>query len=166
MKNLFLIAIIVLGFSGVSFAADNVTANSSATIITPIAISKSVDLSFGNIVADADGGTVIIDATGGRTATGLVLPGATPGTISAATFTVSGLLSSTYAITLPATFNVTSTGSNVMAVSTFTKSALAGTIGAAGTQEIKIGATLTVGTNQAAGTYTNLTGLAITVAYN
>lgn len=141
-------------------------ASTSATIITPIAISKTVDLNFGNIVAGT-AGTVTVGTDDSRSSTGgVTLPTATPGTITAAQFDVTGLANATYSITVPASFNVTGPGDD-MEVSTFvTDPTPTGTLDGSGEQTISVGATLAVGANQTAGTYTNADALVITVAYN
>src|SRR5665811_1619631 len=110
MTKLFAIAIIALGFATTSFAQNpSATALTSATIVTPIAITKNTDMNFGNIVAGA-AGTVDLSVLNARTATGVTLPTATPGTVSAAVFTVTGLANSTYAITLPSSFTILGAG--------------------------------------------------------
>jgi hypothetical protein len=57
-----------------------------------------------------------------------------------------------------------------MSVGTFVSNPVAGSgsglLSAGGTQEISVGATLTVGANQTAGLYTNAAGLSVTVNYN
>jgi len=168
MKNLFLIAIIVLGFSGVSFAADGVTATatSSATIITPITITKNADLNFGNLAVNATAGTVALPAAAlaTRVASGGVTLPAVNGTPTAAKFTVTGLAGSIYTISLPASIVLTS-GLNTM---TYTTSFSPASLGAltSGDNIIYVGGTLTVGASQLAGTYTNATDLVVRVDYN
>lgn len=172
MKKLLLFAIVILGFSAASFGQISTfaTAASSATIITPLSITKvgGADLKFGNIVADEDGGTVTVTTEGERSASGLTLPAATLGVFQAAQFTVTGLANSTYSITTPDAFTVVGPeGSTAMGVSTFvTNPTPTGTLSSEGSQTIKVGATLTVNANQVAGTYTNAADLKITVAYN
>ena len=143
------------------------TAVTNATIITPIAITKTVDLNFGNIAALTTVATVTVNPAGIRSSSNaLSLPTATPGTISAASFTVTGLANATYSIVLPSAFNVTS-GGNTMEVNSFTSTPTPnGLLTAAGTQNLTVGASLIVGANQAAGTYTNANALSVTVAYN
>lgn len=161
--------IIVIAVQNVK-AQTNATASAetSATIITPIAISKTADLNFGNIVAGT-AGTVTVGTNDSRSSTGgVTLPAATPGTITAAQFAVTGLASATYSITTPSSFNVTrSSGSETMEVNTFvTDPTPTGTLDGSGAQTVKVGATLEVGANQQAGTYVNAADLVITVAYN
>ena len=167
MKNLLALAIIVLGFAATSFAQVTATASTTATIITPIAIEKDVDLNFGNIaVSPTLGGTVVLPTSGSRTKTGGVTLPVVTGTVSAASFTVTGEGNSTYSITLPSSA-ITLTGpSGTMTVENFVSTpSNTGTLNS-GTQEVKVGATLNVGAAQAAGTYTNESGLFVTVNYN
>jgi hypothetical protein len=130
---------------------------------TPITLANLSGLSFGDVFANATGGTVLLTPAGIRTATGgLVL--ASTGTVGAATFTVGGAKSATYAITLPT--GATLTGpSGTMAVKTFTSTPSGtGLLSATGTQALAVGATLTVGANQADGNYAGT--FPVTVAYN
>ena len=147
-------------------ASASATANATATIITPIAIAHVADLNFGNIVAGTGTGTVIVDTDGVRTSTGdVILPTATPGTVNAAEFTVTGLAAATYDITLPGSIDISTTGGATMTVTNFTSTpSVTGTLAANGEQTLSVGATLTVGANQPAGTYEG--SFFVTVAYN
>jgi hypothetical protein len=166
MKKLIVIAIALLGFSAASFAQVSASASTSATIITPIAITKSVDMNFGNVaVSPTTPGTVVLPTSGSRTKTGGVTLPVTSGTVAAAKFTVTGLAASTYSITLPGTITLTS-GSNTMTVGTFTSTPSASGVLTGGTQDILVGATLNVAAAQAAGSYTNASDLTVTVNYN
>jgi len=175
MKKLLALFVVVLGFSAVSFGQNAIaTAVTNATIISPISIAKknaTSDLNFGNIISDLVGGTVTVVPAGTRTATGLTLPTAQPGTVGAAIFTVTGLANATYGITLPASaITLTGPASATMSVGTFVSNPAAGMSGGllngSGTQDISVGAILTVGPSQAAGLYTNAAGLSVTVNYN
>jgi len=172
MKNIVKViatAAVVIAFTNSSFAQATATASASATIITPITIVKNVDMNFGNVAVSASlAGTVVLAPAGTRTtggAGGVTLPSNT-GTVAGADFTVSGQASYTYAITLPASATISS-GSNTMTVNGFTSSpATTGTLSTGGTQDLKVGATLNVTAAQASGTYTNSTGVQVTVNYN
>ena len=171
MKNIVkVIAAAVIAFSASSsFAQATATASASATIVTPITITKTVDMNFGNVAVSASlAGTAVMTPGGVRStggAGGVTLP-STTGTVTAASFNVAGQASYTYAITLPTTANITS-GSNTMVVNAFTSSPSAtGTLSAGGTQTLTVGATLNVGAGQAAGAYTNATAVPVTVNYN
>ena len=160
-------AILFTGFISISFAQSTATATATATIITPISIAKNTDMSFGNIaVQTATGGTVVLAPAGTRTSTsGVTLP-ATTGTVTAASFTVNGNGTSTYAITLPTTVTLTHSGGvQTMAASSFTSNPSGTGALSAGTQNIAVGATLTVAAAQLAGVYTS-GNFNVTVNYN
>ena len=143
------------------------SATAAANIITPIQISKAADLYFGNIVAGTNPGTVTVSHDGIRTKSGgVTLPTATPGTITAAKFNISGLPSATYSITLPTSTTITKNGgTEQMTIDNFTSDPHeTGTITTDGTQILAVGATLNVGANQSAGTYEG--SFSVTVAYN
>jgi len=164
------LALTVFGFSTDSFAQVSATSTASALIVTPITITKQVDMNFGNIAVSATGGTVVLAPAGTRTTTGgVVLPTTATGTVTAASFDITGQANYTYAITLPsaATTLTRNSGVETMSVSTFTSSpSLTGTLSGAGAQTITVGATLTVGNSQAAGTYLSGTPFTVTVNYN
>ena len=173
MKNLtkaIVTAAIIIAGTNVSFAQATATASASATIITPISIVKTVDMNFGNVAVSATlSGTVVLAPAGTRTTggTGVTLP-ATTGTVAAASFTVSGQASYTYAITLPTTTVVITDGaSHNMNVTAFTSNpSVTGALSGTGTQTLTVGATLNVSAAQFAATYTNATGVPVTVNYN
>jgi hypothetical protein len=161
MKNFTrILSIIVIGlsFSASAFAQVSATATAAATIVSPIAITKATDMNFGNVASSAAAGTVVLAPGGGRTANlGVTLP-ATVGTVSVASFNVSGTPNYTYSITLPAGATTITSGGNSMTVDTWTSSptvAAGGLLSGAGTQTLNVGATLNVGISQAAGSYSS-----------
>ncbi len=166
MKKILLFSVIMIAFTAGAFAQSaSATATATAVIVSPITLTRTADMSFGNIIADVDGGTVVLVPAGTRTLNGLTSP-SLPGTVTAASFNVSGLANATYAITLPPTHDI-SNGVQTMTVNTFTSTPTpTGALSVAGTQTINVGATLNVGANQAAGTYTNAAGFTVTVNYN
>lgn len=155
---------IVMGAFTFSTFAQSATATATAVIVTPISITQvpGANMNFGNIIADADGGTVLLVPAGTRTLTGLTSP-SIAGTVTAASFTVTGLSGATYAITLPASHTI-SNGAVNMTVDSFTHNATGTLTG--GTETFGVGATLHVGAAQATGTYTNAAGFTVTVNYN
>jgi Domain of unknown function (DUF4402) len=164
------IAAVVVVSANTSFAQATATASASANIITPISIVKTVDMNFGNVAVSATvSGTAVLAPAGTRTtggSGGVTLP-ATTGTVTAATFTVSGQASYTYAITLPGSCTITDGSSHTMNVNAFTSTPSAtGTLSTGGTQTLTVGATLNVSAAQASGAYTNATGVPVTVNYN
>ena len=141
------------------------TATGSVTIITPISISKTVDMNFGNIAASSALGTVVLATDNTRSKTGGVTLPAVAGTVTAAQFTVNGLGTSTFSITLPSTYTITS-GANTMNIDTFTSTPSGSGALVSGTQTVKVGATIHISASQSAGAYTNGTGFPVIVNYN
>ncbi|SFD77572.1 DUF4402 domain-containing protein [Massilia yuzhufengensis] len=150
-----------------SAAAAVATASSSSTVVTPIAITKATDLSFGSFAAGAGAGSVTVSTSSARTQVGVVLMG---GTITAAKFDVTGQSGLNYSIVLGGSTELTS-GTDTMAFATVsdltgagavTGNVSSGTLGAGG-QSIYVGGILTVGANQAAGSYTG--NVSATVVY-
>lgn len=134
--------------------AATTSADASATIVTPLAIVKVTDLLFGKLTAGGAGGTITMTPAGVRTAGGGVTL-FTQGNISnAASFTVNGEGTLTYAITLPPSDVTLISGSDSMTVNTFSSDPSGTGTLAAGTQTLSVGATLNVAANQPAGNYT------------
>ncbi len=172
-KALFIAAIFVIA----TFAANNASAQTaatatnvpaSATIASAMGITRTVDLSFGSVSpAAGTTSTLILDESDGRTVAGgatLVLGG----TVTSASFDVTGDTSATYAFTDPGNITLTS-GGDTMTVNTWT--ALSATSGTAtltldgtGADTMTIGATLNMAAAQAAGDYTGTFNL--TIDYN
>ncbi len=172
-KALFIAAIFVIA----SFAANNASAQTSATassvpasatIASAMGITKDVNLSFGSVTpAAGTTSTLILDESDGRTVAG----GATlvaGGTVTSASFSVTGDNSATYAFTSPGTVTLNS-GANSMTVTTWTgfsatTSSATLALSAAGADTMTIGATLNMAAAQAAGDYTGTFNL--TIDYN
>jgi len=155
--------ILIALITGTSFAqiTETATANVSADLVSVITIAKTVDLNFGKIISDANGGTVIIDkATNARTGTATaVTTGATP---TAAKFTIAAEAGYSYSIGYVESPTLSDGGGNTMGV-TYDHSLLAtGNVGGTDT-ELLIGGTLTVGATQAIGVYAGT--VVVTVAY-
>lgn len=169
-----LASVIAMGTFGASnsFAAGAST-TSTATVITPIAITKAADLAFGSFARGA-GGTVTVSTSGARTASGTILS-TVGGTPTAARFDVTGEGASTYSITWSGdTQLVTDDGganetmalariSDLTAGGATSGAVTSGTL-SAGAQSIYLGGTLTVGAAQVAGAYTGT--VTATVEYN
>lgn len=150
-----------------AFAQETATATASATIITPISISKTADMNFGNVaVQSTNPGTVILTPAGARSTTGGTTLPATTGTVAAASFTIAGEAGYTYVITLPSSALTISSGANTMTVTAFTSNPSATGTLTAGTETLTVGATLNVAAGQAAGTYTSTVPFDVTVNYN
>ena len=166
MKKILLSAIMLMALFVNTKAQSTAQATATATIVTPISITKNVNMSFGNIAVTSSGGTVILAPAGTRTTTGGVTLPSTTGTVTAADFTVTGNGSYTYAITLPTTVTLTrASGSETMNATSFTSTPSGTGALTAGTQNLKVGATLTVAAAQVAGVYTS-GNFDVTVNYN
>ena len=169
MKKIYLLALVVIGFSANSFAQSEKNATATATIIAPINLSKDADMSFGNIAVNptTPGGTVLLPAvtgTPGRVASaGVTLPAVT-GTPLAAKFTVTGEIGSAYTISLPATIVLTGTGTNMSIVPNCSITLLNGGALTTGSQIFYVGGTLTVAAVQTAGAYSGTFN--VSVNYN
>lgn len=162
MKKIIL-ATFVAAFAVPAVAApgdtDTTQGTATAEIVAPIAIThdSGASLNFGT-VASGDAGTVVVSQAGalggGSTATTL-----TGSTYSADSFTVTGDAGRSFSITTTGG-NVTS-GTDTMA---FTTDAPASGTLTGGTASFSVGGTLTVGANQAAGSYSG--SYDATVTYN
>lgn len=168
LKKMVSSALVLTVFFTNANAQATATAVASATVVTPISITKDEDLDFGNISVQAStGGTVILTPAGTRTRTGGVTLPAIAGNVTSAVFVVTGSGTYTYAITLPTTVILTRTsGTETMTASSFTSTPSGTGALTAGSQEITVGATLTVAAGQAAGVYTSGTPFGVTVNYN
>ena len=169
MKKIIVMAAAFIGFTTAANAQATASATATAVIISPITITKNVDMHFGNVAVTSVAGTVILDPQGNRTTTGGVTLPAIAGSPAAASFLVSGEANYTYDIFLPTTPLTITSGANSMTVDQFTSNpVLTGTLsaGTPGTQQLDVGATLNVSAGQASGTYVSPTPFDVTVNYN
>jgi hypothetical protein len=128
-----------------------------------ITLTKTANLSFGDVFAGASAGTVVLSPAGARSTTGgLLLGNLSPA--GAAAFTVTGAANATYAVALPASITLTGPAGTLL-VSPFTSTpSLTGLLSPGGLQQLQVGATLNVAANQADGDYSGV--FAVTVTYN
>jgi len=159
MKKLLVFAVVILGFTAVSFgqqgSATLSTASASAKIISPITLTLVNNMVFGAIATSPAGGTVILGLDNSRIASGVTL--GTNAGVQAAKFTVGGEGTAHYKVTLPADNSVTlisgASGAKPMNLTAFIDSPDAGTL-TAGTQDFSVAATLNIPAAQVAGDYT------------
>lgn len=154
----------VAGTFSTGALAATASGTANATVLQPIAITAGTALNFGTFSGNASGGTVKVSTGSVRTLTGSVVV-ASGNTPTAGTFSVTGTGTSTFGITYPANFNVTS-GANTMSVDVSAATNTNPTTGtlAGGTATLSVGGTLTVAANQTAGAYTG--SYTMTVEYN
>ena len=134
--------------------AATVTADASANVLEPLGITQAAAMDFGDVAADPTVATTVVLTTGGATSSP---DGASvSGTPAAGSFDVTGATNAAYDITLPLDNTVVLTGLGAnMPVDSFTSSlGASGNLGATGTQNFTVGATLTVPANQTADNYT------------
>lgn len=143
------------------FAAQD-TANATATVVAPIAIAKTVDLDFGQVVFAAGAGTVAVATNGTRSKTGSGILGNGGG--AAASFDVTGEGTNTFSIAVPLAPVTLNSGGDQMSVDSFISDpANTGTL-VGGAATITVGATLHSLGDQPTGVYTGT--FDVTVAYN
>jgi hypothetical protein len=173
--KLALLATFALGAIGAGSDAlavtNNATASATATVVTPMNITKNADLAFGKISAGATSGTIKVSTSGGASVTGgTTKSGGTP---TAANFTITGDNSATYTIDLSGTTATLTGAGTPMALAlamdfvgdgSGTTTVTTGALSGAGSQTLYVGGTLSVGASQAPGAYTG--GVTVTVAYN
>lgn len=166
--KIFLFLVVAFGFSATAMAQNG---TASVTIMSTISIAKKTnDLTFGNIIPSASAGVVTVNTAGSRTTlTNVTSPN--ENNISAADFEVSGTAGATFQIGVPANGVVTLTrvggGGTAMNVKDFTFSPAnspSPTLDGTGKATVLVGATLEVGANQLAGSYTGT--FTVTAAYN
>lgn len=112
------------------------------------------DLHFGSIIASPTGGTVTVSPDGTRTTAGVFGFGALGHNPGVFDVTVQGVGNGHYQIVLPGSITISSSGST-MIVDTFLSdpAATGHAQPPAGTETLRVGATLRVGPNQPGGNY-------------
>ena len=174
MKTIYLglvSTILLAGISANAKAQATAYASTTAILVTPISIAKTVDMHFGTVAASGTPGTVILDYADGRTTTGGASLPAGSVTQKTAVFTVTGEATSGFSISIPAAaITLTGSVSGTMTVDNFLCDAGAATTLSGGTKVLKVKAILNVPANTVAGTYSNNLGnasaLFVTVNYN
>lgn len=98
------VGLIAAGNANAQQAEATTSANANAAVIADIAISKTADMNFGDVVTGATEGTVVLTAAASpsRSVTGGTELGNST-SVSSAIFSFTGEGSSTYSITLPTT---------------------------------------------------------------
>ncbi len=160
-------ALVLSTLATAAFAAGSVsaTAPASVTILSPITLTKTQDLVFGQVVrpSNANTNTVILDVNNTVTLSGGGNGSMIASTTSSAKFNVSAPAGTTYSTTQGLTF--TQTGlTNIGASLPATSAGAPGVIPAAGIQEIRFGGQFDMTSSTPAQNYTGT--LSVTVNYN
>jgi hypothetical protein len=166
--TIILTGVILMTIASVNVKADGtqtktVAATSSATIVTPIAITNSSDLAFGLLSPTGAAGTVVLTpaSTTSRSANGVTLLGTLP--VSSATYTITGETDALYKIDLPAGNIAITDGTNSMNVNNFTMNLNStGNVMASGNNMLYVGATLNVPADQPHGEYVGSYNVTVT----
>ncbi|MEI8049029.1 MAG: DUF4402 domain-containing protein [Bacteroidota bacterium] len=167
MKNInkiFAIAIVALGFSTSAFAQSAKSASSTATLVTPLKITKTTDLDFGVVASSATAGTIAMNYNNGLTPSGgsYVISG----TPTSAKFNVTGADGESISVSYPTTLTLTGVALGTLTLSSITADCGTTTTIGGGAKDIKFSSVLEIPANTVADTYTNATGLTVTVNYN
>lgn len=163
--KIFALAILILGFAFTSFAQSSATATVSATLLTPLSITKTADMNFGTVAVSATAGTVALDYNNVTTVTDGVTKfnGITPST---AAFKITGENNKAFGITYPSTVTLAgSVAGSLIVDNIICDKGAVGTL-EGGTLVLKVKGILNIPANSVAGIYTNTTGLKVTVNYN
>ena len=162
----FLLALTVLFFvqSYSALAQATATFTASVTIIEPVGITTTSEMNFASVDARTGGEVVLTPDHERRTSGAVEL--ADGGTVSAATFEVTGESGLTYTLSLPKEEYTLTNGSESIIIRDFTSSNDGTGLLAGGVQRVSVGATLDVAPNQTPGYYTSQHPLSVTVNYN
>jgi hypothetical protein len=173
MKKVYLslTSILLMALSAGVNAQSTAYASTTAVLVTPISILKSVDMHFGTVAASSTAGTVELDYDNSRNPTGGASLPAGSTTQKAAVFTVTGEGTSGFSVSIPSgSITLTGSVSGTMLVDNFLCDAGTATTLSGGTKTLKVKAILNVPANAVAGTYSNNLGnasaLFVTVNYN
>lgn len=155
MKKLIALVTLFMFAAVMSYAAETVSATGTAKakIIQAATLTHATGaaLDFGVLVADSDGGTVVVPAVATPTPTDTGIKRAS-GDVTSDHFTLANLDTATsYAVSLPSSLVIKNANEDEMTVSSFTVSETPVT--GVTSKELYVGGTLTIGANQASGSY-------------
>ncbi|HRQ30017.1 MAG TPA: DUF4402 domain-containing protein [Saprospiraceae bacterium] len=140
------------------------SADASAIIVTPIAISKMADLKFGNIASGTVEGIVVMSIDDVRSGEGGVTLISAGNESNAASFAITGTPDATFTIDLPQSIFVYIDGDKMEVNEFVSNLGEASMLNNEGLANLKVGATLNVNASQTPGLYEGL--FDVTVAYN
>jgi Mat/Ecp fimbriae major subunit len=150
LRLILALGFLMLGLAPRAALAGSQTGHVSVAIGEFIAIVENKSINFASMMPTAAGGNVVLSTAGGITAPGGF---ALVGTPNAGAFTASSFAGFPAVVTFNASTTLSDGAGHTMTLATFTNNAPAA-FNAAGNLPFNVGATLTVGANQAPGTYT------------
>ena len=159
------IVMILIGYAIPAFAQMTAYANIYAQVVAPVGIEKTADMTFSEISSSKKSGSVVLSADNTLTASGIELTQSSKGTI--ASFSVTGSNQTTFDVSLPReTFTISDGASTDLMVSNFTSTPSTTNSLQNSARVIKIGATLQIPENYAAGNYSAQNSFPVTLNYN
>jgi hypothetical protein len=169
-RTIALAASAAIAFSALAtsaFASGSVTgtANASVTVLSPVTVTKTQDLAFGQIVrpSNANTNTVVLDSNNNVTVSGSGNGSTVASTTTSAKFNITAPAGTTYTTTQ--TLSFTQTGlTNVAASLPAAQSGTLGTIPAGGVQGLNYGGQFDMNSATTPQAYTGT--LSVTVNYN
>ena len=147
----------------------SVTTTGTATVVSPLTLTKSTDLAFGNIVRPSSGSnTITIDsASGNRTLLGGGNGALASSTSTRASYSVQGEGGQSFSITIPPSLSLTRSGGTEtlpVTLSASTSGALSGAVGDAGVASFGVGGSLQLDSTAVSGNYSGTFN--VTIGYN
>lgn len=167
MKTIKALGIVIIALASMSPVMAQITAyaNIYAEIVSPAFIEKSADLTFSDINTSRNSSAVILSSSDNLTAAGTESVQTGNGTL--AEFSIAGNDHPTFDITLPdEAITMKNNGRNPLIISNFTSVVnTSGTLNATN-RIIKVGATLHIAEQQAAGNFADQDSFQVTLNYN
>lgn len=156
-----LIAALLAGQASAAMPVASDTASASMTLLRPLSVAKTQDMGFGAIVQGT--GTVTLAADGTLTTGGTTdKTASSSGSVKTANFTITGEGAQDISITVPASFQLTSsadsnsklTVSVLHNIATPAHTVLSGALAAQGQTSFNVGGSFALNGSEATGTYT------------
>lgn len=161
--------IVMVGPYPAAPTASRTSTGGKATVLRPISIEKTADLSFGAIVRPKSGGAYIsIDKTSGARATGNAIGLPSPA-YNPAAFLISGEGAQQFTLTTDASLTMTARGGSTLVAQLLPSATgggktLSGSLGGAGTLALTVGAGMNISSTTPSGAYVGV--FTVTVSYN
>lgn len=129
------------------------TGTADATVVSNLGVNQTAGLDFGTITSGSTAGAVTVTATGATSTGGATVTGGTP---VAGQFAVTGDVNGIYGVSIPSAATLTKTGGGAnmgVNLTLIGANATGNALSNTGSGSFGVGGTLTIGQNQAPGTY-------------